>query len=121
MRLRIFAFVPLLALLACNSPTDISLSDVSLSAISPPESPPEPLPPESPADPPVVHEWGTFLAMGGSDGVALDGMYHEEHGLPSFVHARGRDQAPALTVPSPRARRRSSTSTRRRSSRSASR
>ena len=40
----------------------------------------------------VVHEWGTFLAMNGSDGVTLDGMYHEEHALPSFVHARSRDQ-----------------------------
>jgi hypothetical protein len=40
----------------------------------------------------VVHEWGTFLAMSGSDGVALDGMYHEEHALPAFVHARSRDQ-----------------------------
>jgi len=40
----------------------------------------------------VVHEWGTFLAMSGSDGIALDGMYHEEHALPSFVHARSRDQ-----------------------------
>ncbi len=40
----------------------------------------------------VVHEWGTFLAMNGSDGVSLDGMYHEEHALPSFVHARSRDQ-----------------------------
>jgi hypothetical protein len=40
----------------------------------------------------VVHEWGTFLAMNGSDGVSLDGMYHEEHALPSFVHARSTDQ-----------------------------
>lgn len=40
----------------------------------------------------VVHEWGTFLAMQGSDGVSLDGMYHEEHALPNFVHSRGRDQ-----------------------------
>jgi hypothetical protein len=40
----------------------------------------------------IVHEWGTFLAMGGSDGVTLDGMYHEEHALPAFVHARSRDQ-----------------------------
>jgi hypothetical protein len=39
----------------------------------------------------VVHEWGTFLAVNGSDGVALDGMYHEEHALPAFVHARSRD------------------------------
>ena len=40
----------------------------------------------------VVHEWGTFLAMNGSDGASLDGMYHEEHALPSFVHARSKDQ-----------------------------
>ncbi|WP_422931344.1 hypothetical protein [Singulisphaera sp. PoT] len=40
----------------------------------------------------VVHEWGTFLAMSGSDGVSLDGMYHEEHPLPHFVHSRARDQ-----------------------------
>lgn len=40
----------------------------------------------------VVHEWGTFLAMAGSDGVTLDGMYHEEHALPPFVHARSKDQ-----------------------------
>jgi hypothetical protein len=40
----------------------------------------------------VVHEWGTLLAMSGSDGISLDGMYHEEHALPSFVHARSKDQ-----------------------------
>ena len=40
----------------------------------------------------VVHEWGTFLAMNGSDGISLDGMYHEEHALPSFVHARSKDR-----------------------------
>ena len=45
----------------------------------------------------VVHEWGTFLAMNGSDGVSLEGMYHEEHALPDFVHARSRDQ---LRLPS---------------------
>lgn len=45
----------------------------------------------------VVHEWGTFLAMNGSNGVSLDGMYHEEHALPSFVHSRSRDQ---LRLPS---------------------
>jgi hypothetical protein len=45
----------------------------------------------------VVHEWGTFLAMQGSDGVTLDGMYHEEHALPAFVHARSHDQ---LRLPS---------------------
>ncbi len=40
----------------------------------------------------IVHEWGTFLTMSGSDGITLDGMYHEEHALPSFVHARSKDQ-----------------------------
>jgi hypothetical protein len=45
----------------------------------------------------VVHEWGTFLAMQGGDGLTLDGMYHEEHALPPFVHARSRDQ---LCLPS---------------------
>ena len=40
----------------------------------------------------VVHEWGTFLGMNGSDGTSLDGMYHEEHALPAFVHSRSRDQ-----------------------------
>ena len=42
----------------------------------------------------VVHEWGTFLAMSGSDGTTLDGMYHDEHALPDFVHAQPRP-APA--------------------------
>ena len=48
----------------------------------------------------TVHEWGTFLAMNGSDGVTLDGMYHEEHALPTFVHSRSKDQlrVPAVSV-----------------------
>ena len=40
----------------------------------------------------LVHEWGTFLGINDVDGTALDGMYHEEHALPSFVHGRGKDQ-----------------------------
>jgi hypothetical protein len=40
----------------------------------------------------IVHEWGTFLGMSGSDGASLDGMYHEEHALPAFVHSRSLDQ-----------------------------
>lgn len=40
----------------------------------------------------IVHEWGTFLGMSGSDGTTLDAMYHEEHALPGFVHGRARDQ-----------------------------
>lgn len=46
----------------------------------------------------VVHEWGTFLSMSGSDGISLDGMYHEEHALPGFVHSRSRDQLKLRSV-----------------------
>ncbi len=35
----------------------------------------------------VVHEWGTFTAMQGIDGLAVDGLQHEGDALPSFVHA----------------------------------
>jgi hypothetical protein len=56
---------------------------------SPPASPPEQ---KAPPRDMVVHEWGTFLGMSGADGTWLDGMYHEEHALPAFVHARSRDQ-----------------------------
>ncbi|MEK7862968.1 MAG: hypothetical protein AAB295_06860, partial [Chloroflexota bacterium] len=34
-----------------------------------------------------VHEWGTFTSLQGSDGVDLEGLHHEEEGLPPFVHA----------------------------------
>jgi hypothetical protein len=46
----------------------------------------------------VVHEWGTFLVMQGGDGVTLDGMYHEEHALPAFVHSRAKDQLRLTSV-----------------------
>jgi len=36
----------------------------------------------------VVHEWGTFTALQGSDGSVTNGMQHEEESLPSFVHSR---------------------------------
>ncbi|HLK59683.1 MAG TPA: hypothetical protein VKU00_24190 [Chthonomonadaceae bacterium] len=49
----------------------------------------------------VVHEWGTFLTMSGGDGVTLDAMYHEEHALPGFVHARSKEQ---LHMPSANAK-----------------
>src|SRR5204863_9365008 len=39
-----------------------------------------------------VHEWGTFVSMEGSDGLALEGLHHDEEDLPAFVHSRGRDQ-----------------------------
>jgi hypothetical protein len=36
----------------------------------------------------IVHEWGTFLSVQGSDGVTLGGMVDSEEVLPSFVEAR---------------------------------
>src|SRR5262245_16674539 len=36
----------------------------------------------------VVHEWGTFTAFEGADGVAMEGLQHETEPLPGFVHAR---------------------------------
>ncbi len=34
----------------------------------------------------AVHEWGTFTAVQGSNGVVLDGLMHEERDLPPFVY-----------------------------------
>ena len=34
----------------------------------------------------VVHEWGTFTSVSGSNGEFLDGLYLEEEELPRFVH-----------------------------------
>jgi hypothetical protein len=36
----------------------------------------------------VVHEWGTFLSVQGSDGVTLGGMVDSDEPLPGFVEAR---------------------------------
>lgn len=45
---------------------------------------------DPPSEPPpadyVVHEWGTFTSMAGTDGLVLDGLHHEEEALPKFVH-----------------------------------
>jgi hypothetical protein len=38
----------------------------------------------------VVHEWGTFTSMQGSDGIALEGLQHEEEALPDFVYSRSK-------------------------------
>jgi hypothetical protein len=40
-------------------------------------------------DPLIVHEWGTFLSVQGSDGVTLGGMVDSDEVLPSFVEERG--------------------------------
>ncbi len=36
----------------------------------------------------VVHEWGTFTSLQGSDGIALEGLQREEESLPEFVYSR---------------------------------
>lgn len=36
----------------------------------------------------VVHEWGTFTSVLGSDGERLGGLHHEEEQLPSFIVGR---------------------------------
>lgn len=43
----------------------------------------------------VVHEWGTFTSLVGSNGQAQNGMYHEDEALPNFVHNFG-DSQPIL-------------------------
>ena len=81
-RIRRGAFCFGLAILACVSAAMLSAGSPPL-ASSPGQNRSEDL---------IIHEWGTFLGMNGSDGVSLDGMYHEEHALPAFVHSRSRDQ-----------------------------
>jgi len=41
-----------------------------------------------PSDGFVVHEWGTFTSVSGSDGALLPGLHHEEEDLPRFVADR---------------------------------
>jgi hypothetical protein len=36
----------------------------------------------------VVHEWGTFTSVVGTDGLLLPGLHHEEEDLPGFVADR---------------------------------
>jgi len=47
----------------------------------------------SSSSPLVVHEWGTFTSVQGSDGVALEGLQHEEESLPDFVYSRSKVRA----------------------------
>lgn len=56
-------------------------------------SPSSPSSPSSSGQGLVVHEWGTFTSMYGSDGKTLPGLYHEEERLPSFVYGRNREAA----------------------------
>jgi hypothetical protein len=41
----------------------------------------------------VLHEWGTFTTLAGSDGVLLEGLTYDDHQLPSFVHQRSTSPA----------------------------
>jgi len=41
-----------------------------------------------PADPFIVHEWGTFTSFSGSDGIQLDFRPNVDHELPAFVETR---------------------------------
>lgn len=36
----------------------------------------------------ILHEWGTFTSVQGSDGSTQDGLQHEEEALPDFVYGR---------------------------------
>jgi hypothetical protein len=38
----------------------------------------------------VLHEWGTFTTIAGSDGVVLEGLSYDDHQLPDFVYHRAR-------------------------------
>jgi len=63
----------------------------------------------------VLHEWGTFTTVVGSDGVLLEGLSYEDHALPDFVHqarssrpgfagVRGKMETPVIYVYSERER-----------------
>lgn len=41
----------------------------------------------------IVHEWGTFTSLMGSDGSRQEGMHHEEATLPDFVYGFKRPQS----------------------------
>ena len=46
------------------------------------------LEPTAPMQGLVVHEWGTYTSVQGSDGLTVDGLQHEEEALPAFVRQR---------------------------------
>jgi hypothetical protein len=72
---------------------ELEIPAVGTPAAAEPATPAEPAPAEpaepAPAEPKlVVHEWGTFTSLQGSDGKTQLGMAHEEEALPFFVHGR---------------------------------
>jgi hypothetical protein len=46
----------------------------------------------------VVHEWGTFTSLQGSDGASLDGLQHETEAVPAFVHTNVRAEPSPFAV-----------------------
>jgi hypothetical protein len=46
----------------------------------------------APRSPLIVHEWGTFTSVQGSDGVVLEGVHREEELVPKFVHSLSEGQ-----------------------------
>jgi hypothetical protein len=46
----------------------------------------------------IVHEWGTFLSVQGSDGATLGGMVDSEEDLPNFVRERGLNGLPRFVL-----------------------
>jgi hypothetical protein len=99
------SLLPLLsvALTACFG-ADISRTTAVAEAPQPTEEPAkkpgafrsQPAPARTPF---VVHEWGTFTSLQGSDGVAQAGMHHEEEALPAFVYGRVPRSGTAGPVP----------------------
>src|SRR6516164_4652792 len=65
--------------------TSLGLLFLASSAWAASPEQPSPLPKEAL----VVHEWGTFLSVQGSDGTSLGGMVDSDEHLPSFVESRG--------------------------------
>jgi hypothetical protein len=49
----------------------------------------------------TAHEWGTFTSLVGSNGITVNGMYHEDEILPEFVHGFGETQTIAQPLPRP--------------------
>lgn len=49
----------------------------------------------------TAHEWGTFTSLVGSNGRTVNGMYHEDEPLPSFVHGFGELVSQPIFQPDP--------------------
>src|SRR5262249_31716210 len=68
---------------AALTAVSLLLAAIAVASPGPGEKPPANAKPNL-----VVHEWGTFLTVQGSDGVTLGGMVASEEVLPPFVESR---------------------------------